>query len=160
MSAITNVPTPTSVGEVHRFLGLVNQLNKFVPNLAEETKPLRELLVKDRQWSWEKPRRNNSNRWGALALYDPNAKTVVSADTSSFGLDAVLLQEQTTGDFKPVAYIPRAMTSMEERYAQIEKEALAFTRACERFSDYLVSIEFAIQTDHKPLVPLFQIRMF
>jgi hypothetical protein len=34
------------------------------------------------------------------------------------------------------------------RYAQIEKEALAITWACEKFSNYLIG------TDHKPLVPL------
>ena len=55
---------------------------------------------------------------------------------------------------KLVAYVSRSMTT-EQRYAQIEKEALALTWACECFSDYLTGLKFHIHTDHKPLVPLF-----
>ena len=46
------------------------------------------------------------------------------------------------------------MTDTEQRYAQIEKEALAITWACERLSQYLIGSKFEIETDHKPLVPL------
>ena len=46
------------------------------------------------------------------------------------------------------------MTETETRYAQIEKEALATTWACERFSTYILGMKFMIEMDHKPLVPL------
>ena len=59
------------------------------------------------------------------------------------------MQVQNSGEQKPVAYISRSMSQTEQCYAQIEKEALAFTWACERFAEYL---KFHIQTDHKPLV--------
>ena len=36
------------------------------------------------------------------------------------------------------------MTSTEQRYGQIEKEALALTWACERLADYLVGLQFHI----------------
>ena len=90
-----------------------------------------------------------------LALFDPRRETIVSADASSYGIGAVFLQKQPDGENKPVAYISRAMTPTEQRYAQIEKEALAITWACDRFADFLMGLEFHIQTDHKPLVPFF-----
>ena len=80
---------------------------------------------------------------------------MVSADASSHGLGAVLLQKQPDGEFKPISYISRSLTPTERHYAQIEKEALAFTWGYEHFSDYLLGLTFHIQTDHKPLVPLF-----
>ena len=119
-------------------------------------------LYKDQQWIWDHSQQEAFNlvkesllSTPALALYDPNATTMVSADASSYGLGAVLFQEQRNGDIKPVVYISRSLSPVEERYAQIEKEALAFTWACEHYSDFLIGIEFCIQTDHRALVPLF-----
>ena len=162
VSAIVRFTTPSNVGDVRRFLGMINQLSKFAPNLADMTQPMRELLVKTNAWVWGTPQQDSFTRVKEaltaspiLALFDPNLETVLSADVSSHGLGAVLLQKQKSGEMQPVAFISRAMSSCEKRYAQIEKEALAFTWACERLSDYLVGLQFHIQTDHKPLVPLF-----
>ena len=90
-----------------------------------------------------------------LALYDPNKKTILSADTSSHGISTVLMQVQENGERKPIAYKSPALTPTECRYAQIEKEALAFTWTSENMADYLLGLCFHIETDHKPLVPLF-----
>ena len=80
---------------------------------------------------------------------------IVSANASNQGFGSVLLQEQANGDVKPVFYLSRSLSLTGEQNAQIEKEALAFTWACEYFSDFLVGLKFSIKTDHKPLIPLF-----
>lgn len=87
-----------------------------------------------------------------LALYDPSAPTKISADASAYGLGAVLLQKFDT--WKPVAFASQSVSETERRYAQIEKEALATTWACEKFADFVVGKHIEIETDHKPLVPL------
>ena len=47
LEAIQMMPTPKSVSDVRRFLGMANQLGKFLPSLAEISKPLRDLLSKN-----------------------------------------------------------------------------------------------------------------
>ena len=42
----------TNVSDVRRFLGMANQLSKFIPNIS---KPLRDLLSKNSLWYWDQP---------------------------------------------------------------------------------------------------------
>ena len=69
----------------------------------------------------------------------------MSADALAYGLVAVVLQLHDSG-WHPVAYASRALSQAESRYAQIEKEALALTWTCERFSDYVLGKEIQLET--------------
>ena len=51
LQAITEMAGPMSVTEVRWFLGMVNQLGKDSPHLADMTKPLQDLLSKENQWT-------------------------------------------------------------------------------------------------------------
>lgn len=117
VKAITDLAEPQNIADLRRFLGLVNHLMKFCPNLAEKLKPLRDLLKKERAWVWGTAQQEAFQQLKAdmvsdqvLALYDPEKETMISSDASSFGLGAVLMQKQPSGEMRPVAYASRSMT--------------------------------------------------
>ena len=96
-----------------------------MPRLAEKDKALSDLLSKMNCWVWGADQVRAFNRLKeelsstpVLALYDPNKETKVSADASSYGLEAVLLQKWSDV-WRPVAYA----SVMEQKYTQVEKDA-------------------------------------
>ncbi|CAJ1055538.1 uncharacterized protein K02A2.6-like [Xyrichtys novacula] len=50
--AIRDMKEPMTVIEMRSFLGMVNQVGKFIPQLAEKDKALRDLLSKKNCWLW------------------------------------------------------------------------------------------------------------
>ncbi|UYV84625.1 hypothetical protein LAZ67_X002882 [Cordylochernes scorpioides] len=144
VKAITEMKLSADLQGVQHFMGIVNFLGHFVPNLAEITKPLNDLRKKDVL---------ASDR--VLASFDISKKTIISANSSSYGLGAVLKQEHEAKEWRPMAFASRTLTKTEQGYTQIEKEALPITWVCERFKDFVVEKNLPHQTDHKPLVPIF-----
>jgi hypothetical protein len=139
-AAIQEMRPPTNVSELRRFMGMANQLGKFSQNLAQISRPLRELLSAKSTWVWGPSQEESFSSIKAelcqptvLAFYGPDAEILISADASSYGLGAVPLQK-LGHDWKPASYASRSLLDAE---TQIEKEALAITWACEKFSDYV-----------------------
>jgi hypothetical protein len=152
-SAIKQFREPKNQNEVRQFLGMANYVFKFISNVADKTQLLRELLRKDRQFMLTVNHQREFDKLKneivspkVLAKFDVNKKSRVSADTSSFGIGAVLEQLQEDDNWKPVYFCSKSLSPMERGYAQIEKEALAITWACERLEQYLLGAKFIVQT--------------
>ena len=127
--AIMQLQQPNNVTEVKRYLGMLNQMSKFVPDLSSKTKPLRHLISAKNLCTWgpnqqrafEETKQLISSPT-VLALYDSSANTVVSPDASAYGLGGVLTQKQPSGEWQPVSFISRSLTPTEQKFSQIEKK--------------------------------------
>ena len=156
------MPTPESPADLHRFLGMVQYLAKFVPNLANNSSALRQLLVKDANWEWTEEHTKQFHdlqflvtNSPVLKYLDPNLPVKLSVDASKLGLGSVLLQLHKD-DWDPVAFASRALSKTERRYSQIEKETLAVVYASEKFNQFVYGRRFLVESDHKPLQSIFK----
>ena len=58
--------------------------------------------------------------------------------------------------WRPVAYVSRALNSAEQNYSQIENETLAVVFGTEHFNQYVYGARFVVESDHEPLQSIFQ----
>jgi hypothetical protein len=165
VEAIVNMPLPESKSDHQRFLGMVNYLAKFVPNLSQITTPLRDLLKKDVHFDLQQPQLDAIEELKrlitsppCLRFFDPNLPSRLKPDASSDGLGALLEQNHGSEDsprWYPIAYASRALLPYEKNYAQIEKETLSIVFGTERFHEYLYGHHFTVFNDHQPLKSIF-----
>lgn len=127
MTAIKNMLSPTDKEGVQRFLGMVNYVGKFVPNLTAHTAQMRSLLCNSTEWSWNSNHQKEFDdlkrlitEAPVLRFYDEKRRTKISADASKSGIGAVLLQEYGNR-WRPVADTSRALSAAECNYAQIKR---------------------------------------
>ena len=151
--AIVEMPRPEKRDDILRLNGMVNYLSRFLPNLSDVMKPLRDLTHKDAVWCWDDLQEKAWNdvknlivSAPVLAYYKPSEVLEIQCDSSQSGLGAALMQNG-----HPIAYASRALTETESRYAQIEKEMIAIVFSVEKFNDYTFGRRTIVHTDHKPL---------
>lgn len=160
--AVQEAPTPGNVTELKSYLGLLSYYSKFLPNLSTVLAPLYQLLRHNQKWEWRKPQATafiDSKRLllssQVLVHFDPKLEIRLACDASNYGIGAVLSHIMPDGTEKPVGFVSRTLNDSEKKYSQIEKEALACVVGVTRFRSYLWGHHFTLQTDHKPLLSLF-----
>ena len=124
--------------------------------------PLNKLLSKNKKWCWTKECDNAFNKIKkcllsdlALAHYDPKKELIVASDASDYDIGAVQLHKFEDGITKPTGHASRALLPAERNYSQIGKEGLAITYAVKKFHRFIYGRTFVLQTDYKPLLPIF-----
>ena len=135
---------------------MVNYLGKFIPNLAEHTTPLRNLLKKD-VFKLQKPQFDTIENLKTLVtsalclkIFDLKLPTRLKTNASSVGLGTFLEQSYGTVNnekWYPIDYSSQALRDYKKRYAQIEKETLSIIFGVERFHEYLYGRKFLIIND-------------
>ena len=155
---------PKSPEEVRSFLGLVAFVSRFIPDMSAKTFHLRLLTKANQKFEWGidqekafqslKKAVSNISR---LAYFDPKRRTRLVTDASPVAIGAVLVQYEDDGEDKPIIikYASKSLSDTEKRYCQTEREALAVVWGVEHFQYYLLCIAFEVETDHRPLVPMF-----
>ena len=157
VEAIKQAEASTSVTDVRSLLGMTNYVSRFIRDYADIVAPLRDLTHKGVEFKWEDDHQAALERLKCsltsdevTAYFDPSKKSILLVDASPVGLGAVLTQGG-----RVISYASKALSSVERRYSQIEREALAIAWGCHHFRMYLLGSHFKIVTDHKPLLSIF-----
>ena len=132
IQAITDKLKPKNLKELRSYLGAVNQLNKFVPNLAELCSPLRPLLKQDNPWCWNENHYQASNETNKqvkevteVGHFRNSGKARIICHASKTGLGAVLQQRNEMDWWRPIHFESRFLTSLKEKNSINELELLA-----------------------------------
>lgn len=128
---------------------MANYSSKYIPNFATITAPLRDLTKKNAQFVWNETHQNAFKQLTealssspCMAYFTKSKDTYVTVDASPVGISAILSQKSKgREDEKIIAYASRALTDVETRYSQTEKEALAIVWGVEHFHLYLYGHE-------------------
>ncbi|XP_055588760.1 uncharacterized protein K02A2.6-like [Uranotaenia lowii] len=158
ISAIRNFRQPETREEVRSFLGLINFVGQFIPDLSTRTEPLRrfmrgdvETFGEDQVRAFDELRNELSGTVRRLGFFDAKDTTELYVDASPVGLGAVLSQRDKFGTPRIISFASKGLTKAERVYPQTQREALAVVWGVEKFYPYLFGIEFTVFTDHKTL---------
>ena len=86
-----------------------------------------------------------------LVYFDCTKPLSVYADTSAYGVGAILAHKMPKNSEKPIAFASRTLIPAERNYSQLETEALAVIFAVKCFNQYLYGTYFTLYSDQKPL---------
>ena len=84
-----------------------------------------------------------------LTYHDDEKPCTIQVNASNISAEAILIQEG-----KVIEYHSQALTSTQQRYSNIEREAYALVNGVEHFHHYVFGKPFEVHSDHQPLVQL------
>ena len=157
VEAFAKTQPPTTVSEVRSLLGMANYSSKFIKDYATIKEPLRELTRKNTRFTWTYKHQTAYDKLKHALLnspvmshFDTFKETYILVDASPVGLSAILTQKDPPQDAHNTI-ASRALSPVEKRYSQTEKEALTIVWGIEHFHLYVFGAPFTLITDHKPL---------
>ena len=162
VDAVINMHRPHDLSSLKSFLGSIQFYSKFLHNLATITEPLYRLTRSSTEWNWEERQEVAFNTLKemlstelVLAYFDTFLRIGIACDASAVGIGAVLFHRFPDGSERSISNALKTLTTAQQKYSQIQKEALSIIFALRKFRQYLHARKFILVTDHQPLLALF-----
>ena len=130
-------------------MGAVNQLNRFIQNLAQLCHGLRPLLKKDQSWKWEEKHDKaiqeiieKVKQVAEVGHFKRSCPIRIICDASKLELGA-LLQQNDGNNWRPIHFASRFLTPPESKYSINEIELLAVVWAVQHFKNYFIRYQIS-----------------
>jgi len=160
VDGIAKWPPPENVSQLRSFLGFCNFYYRFIDHYSDKCQPLNLLLQKSRAWSWTVDQHTAFENLKAaytskpvLLMPDRTKPYEIKCDASLFATGAVLLQQDTNGDWHPVAFYSKSMSATERNYQVYDRELMAVICSLQEWRCYIYGSDFTtiVWTDHHNL---------
>jgi len=145
IQAILQVPHPRNIKELQAFLGKINFIRRFIPNLAELIRLLNNMLKKDSKFKWTTEVKQTFEDIQIALTKTPvltspkfDRDFMIFSFASEHTIAAVLLQNDDQGCEKPIAFFSKALRDAPLKYQIMEKQAYALVKAIKDFRVYIL----------------------
>ena len=163
VTAICNFPTPGDVEQIRSFIGIAGFYRQFIKDFSKIAQPLTSLLKKDAPFAWNEDQQKALDTLKqaltnapVLAFPDFSKDFILCTDASNTGLGAVLMQKDSNGKSRAIAFASRLLNAAEKNYSVTNREALAVVWALRHFKDLILGYNIHVLTDHCPVTELFK----
>ena len=163
ITTISNWATPTKRKHVEQFLGFTNFYRELIPNYAQISSPINQLLSKDIPFLWSDVQDKAFKQLiqafiTNVPLQHPDQELpfILETDASGFAISAILSQPDLNPSINivvPVAFYSRQLKNAELNYHIRDQEMLAIMEALKHWEHFLKGAKHKIQiyTDHRNL---------
>ena len=145
---------PTTIKGCQSFVGMVNFVSLFCPEVQKLLKPIYDLTKKRIQFLWEKEQQQafdeikcRLQRPPVLHLPNRHGQFQLYSDTSKFATGSVLYQIQN-GQPKLIAYASKRMPEAAKNYSITELEMCVLAMNIATFLHLLKKVDFNAIVDH------------
>jgi len=161
LKSIKAFSKPSNKTELLRFLNTIGFYRRFIPNFSHKASCLFKLTESNQKFVWNSETqvafdslKETLMKAPILAYPDHSKEFELYTDASKVALGAVLMQKDSKGISKPIAFASRHLTKTERNYSVTEKELLAIVWATKHFNHYVFDRKTTIFTDHQPLATM------
>ncbi|KAL0213032.1 hypothetical protein RCL1_006658 [Eukaryota sp. TZLM3-RCL] len=169
IKSILHLPAPPNPTALRSFIGAVNFVREFLPNVASLLTLLNDLLRKESQFKWITMHQTCFDNIKTLiadaiplVLPDPIHPVIVTADASLNAIGGTIFMELPPykplahlkeRNLRPLSFFSKVLTNSQKNWSTIQKELFAILKVLTHSSteNFLLSRRFTLLTDHKNL---------